>query len=195
MRSGVIVEGHGDVEAAPILLRRLCLQIRPAISVEMAPPYRLARSKLTRPGEVERAVELVARKIGPGEPILVLADADRDCPAGLAVDLLARASRQRGDRSISVVLAKTEFEAWFLAAAPSLAGHRGLPPDLGRPADPEGVRDAKGWLGAQMPHGYSKVLDQPAFAAVMDIEQAVVAPSFSKLFRDVSRMLAGTGAA
>jgi hypothetical protein len=47
---------------------------------------------------------------------------------------------------ISVIMAKLEYEAWFLAAAESLRGKRGLPSDLKITADPEYICDAKGWL-------------------------------------------------
>jgi hypothetical protein len=85
------------------------------------------------------------------------------------------------------VLAKQEFEAWFLASAPSLAGTRGLPNTLTAPADPEGIGDAKGWLGRQMAGGtYSETLDQPAFAAGFDLAIAEQnSDSFQKFMRDI----------
>jgi hypothetical protein len=58
------------------------------------------------------------------------------------------------------------------------------------PTDPEAIRDAKGWLGERMPpHGYSATLDQPAFSALIDLDQATGARSFEKLNREVRRLL------
>lgn len=101
----------------------------------------------------------------------------------------ARATRP--DRAIRVVLAKAEFESWFLAAAATIAGHRGLPLPLVAPADPESIRDAKGWLSARMPAGrsYSETLDQPALTSLFDLAKARQARSFDKLWRDVTSML------
>ncbi len=52
------------------------------------------------------------------------------CPAREAPALLNRARTVRSDMLISVIMAKLEYEAWFLAAAESLRGKRGLPSDL-----------------------------------------------------------------
>jgi len=123
--------------------------------------------------------------------ILVLIDADDDCPARLGPELLRRAQAYRSETPIGVVIAKSEFEAWFLAAARSLAGRRGLTPHLEPPDDPEAIRGAKGWLGRQMVsgHSYSDVIDQPKLAAVFDQYQARSSPSFDKLWRDLERLI------
>jgi hypothetical protein len=188
VKLGVIVEGQGDVAALPILLRRICERLLLVEAVEIVRPHRISRSKLIRADELERAIELVARDSGPGAPILVVADADDDCPAALGPTLLKRA--RRTDRAVAVVLAKRELESWFVAAAVSLRGKRGLPHDLEPPTDPEAIRDAKGWLGERMPaHGYSATLDQPAFSALIDLDQAAGARSFERLNREVRRLL------
>lgn len=93
---------------------------------------------------------------------------------------------------MSVIVAKYEFEAWFLAAAESLSGRRGLAADLVSPDDPESVRDAKGWLTDHMieEYTYSEVLDQPAFAAQMSMRDARRrSDSFDKFYRDILAML------
>lgn len=97
------------------------------------------------------------------------------------------------DRASGVVVCQRELEAWFLAAARSLRGKRGLPVDLEPPSSPEGLRDAKGWLSARMPGGYSETVDQPALAAAMSLEEARATASFDKLWRDLVRILSATG--
>jgi hypothetical protein len=93
---------------------------------------------------------------------------------------------------VRVVLAKFEFEAWFLAAAESLQNFRSLSPAVAAPSDPESIRGAKEWLGASMrgTGGYRETVDQPAFAAKFDLEQARAAPSFDKCYRELTRLLA-----
>lgn len=187
-----IVEGHGEVEAVPLLVRRLAAELRPGCVPTIRPVLRIPRSKLVKEGELERAVELAARKMeGPGA-ILVLLDAEDDCPALLGPQLLRRAATCRPDKNPAVVLAKREFESWFLAAAESLRGRRGLPQDLHAPEQPEEIRGAKEWLERHMPPHvrYSETLDQPAFAALFDLRSARRTDSFMKCCREVARLLA-----
>lgn len=136
-------------------------------------------------------MELSARRLAGQGAILILLDSDDDCPAQLGPELLQRAIVARSDVPIAVVIAKCEFEAWFLSAAESLRGYRGLANDLQSPADPEAVRGAKEWLSNRelSGHRYVPSLDQPALAARFDLETARRADSFDKFYREVVRLL------
>jgi hypothetical protein len=127
--------------------------------------------------------------------VLVLIDADDDlgCVPGPSLLEICRAARP--DRRSRVVIAVREFEAWFLASAASLRGHRGLAQDLAPPADPEAIRDAKGWLTKHNVSGrsYKETLDQPALTATFDIDAALETKSFRKLYRDVAALLEPAG--
>lgn len=187
-----IVEGHGDVEAVPILVRRIVREIAPALTLQIPPPaIRVPRSSIVKPGELERAVQLAALKVRPPGGVLILVDADEDCPAELGPQLLERAKAARSDVPIAVVLAKQEFEAWFLAAAASLRGRQGLADTLEPPADPEGVSGAKEWLRARMVSNrkYSETVDQPELTRRFDMNAARQAPSFDKLCRDIAFLI------
>ena len=190
-----IVEGHGECQAVPILVRRIARTIDPGFVPKVLPPLRVPASKLLRQGEMERSVTLAARKLQGRGGIVVIVDCDRDegCPAKEGPELLKRALAARCDMPIAVILAKKEFEAWFLAAAESLRGKRGLPMDLVPPLEPEAIRGAKEWLGARMPQdrAYSETEDQPVFAEIFDLDAARMAGSFDKCFRDIERMLRG----
>jgi hypothetical protein len=187
-----IVEGHGEVEAVPILIRRIAARVDPSLSIHVRRPLRVPRSQLVRVKELERAVELAARQVGRQGGILVIIDSDDDCPAELGPQLLDRARKTRSDLPIGVVLAKREFEGWFLASAESLRGKRGLPGDLTPPPDPESVRGAKGWMARHMIGGstYSETLDQPALTAIFDLDQAAVrSSSFDKCLREITSLV------
>jgi hypothetical protein len=188
MKVGLIVEGHGEEPSVPILLRRVLLQLEPTLHPNILPPYRVSRGKLVKQEEFERAIEFMARKVGNDGRVLVLLDADDDLPCILGPRLLEWARKCRPDRDTSVVVAKPEYEAWFLVAAASLRGQRGLPADLEPPPVPEGVRDAKGWLNHRMPDGYRETLDQPALTNKFDLGVARRADSFDKFFREVGRL-------
>jgi hypothetical protein len=89
------------------------------------------------------------------------------------------------------VVANREYEAWFIAAANSLAGKSGLPDDLPAHEAPETLRDAKGWFTSRMGPGkrYVETRHQPAFTATFSIAEARSARSFRKLEREVKRLV------
>ncbi len=71
-----IVEGHGEIDAVPILLGRIAEAVAPAADVAILPPIRVDRYGVVKQGELERAVELAARMTGTDGSNLVLLDAD-----------------------------------------------------------------------------------------------------------------------
>jgi hypothetical protein len=188
-----IVEGEGEESALPVLLRRILEEIDPSLAwaVRLYPPIRRHADLLKTRDHLTRVVDLAARQLSRPGAVLVLVDADDACPAELGPRLLGWAQTARSDIPISVIVAKCEFEAWFLAAAESLRGHRGLPESLAPPANPEIVSGAKEWLARQMPPGqpYSPTRHQASFSQVMSLEQARRAPSFEKLCREVHRLV------
>ena len=145
--------------------------------------------------DLENIVTLARRKLGQYDgdrAILILRDADDDCPAQAAPALLARAERVARPIPVSVVFAKSEYESWFLAAAQSLRGGRGIADDATAPDDPEAIRGAKEYLEQRcmLPRAtYSPTVDQPALTGRFSFEEARQAcPSFDKLWRDLERL-------
>ena len=192
---GCIVEGHGDVVAVPVLLRRIGQMIAPHLELRIGRPVRIPRSKIVKPNELERCLELLARQTPSPRAFLVLIDADDDCPKQLGPALLARGRQVRPDVPLAVVLAKHEFEAWFLAAIESLGGHRGLGAPLESVPDPENIRDAKARLTRLMidDRAYAETIDQPAMAQRFDMKRArQFSASFDKCWRDVERLFSTT---
>jgi len=191
-----IVEGHGDVEAVPILLRRLA-QERQLYTIKILKPVRCPRNKFVRGNaidtqELSRAVQLAGKKLATYHPValLLLIDADEACPA-LMGPQLCNAIREVEPRiPLGVVLAKREFEAWLVASISSIAQHEGIAPPAHPPADPETLNDPKGYLGQHIfPDGkYSETVDQPRFSDVFDMHQAEVCSSFRKFRREVDRL-------
>lgn len=191
LRMACIVEGHGEVEAVPILVRRIAAQIDPGMALRIFPALRIPRSRLLKTNGLESAVELAARRVGHTGIVLVLIDSDDDCPAELGPRLKERAVRQRQGLRLGVVLAKREFESWFLTSAASLQGLRSLPDELSPPEKPEEIRGAKEWLTRQMKGSrrYVETMDQPALAARFDLDEARRADSFDKFYREIVTLL------
>lgn len=147
-----IAEGDGEVSALPKVLHRIAAEL--SVPQPRTPaPIRIPRGKITITGGIERAISAAALRVPASGGVLVVLDADDDCPARLGPDLLVRARTVRPDKQIAVVLANREFEAWFLASAPSLAGQHGFAKDFARPAEPESPRDCKGLLTKARPKG------------------------------------------
>ena len=188
---GSIVEGYGEVAAVPVLLRRIQYELDLGFGFDFPRPERVGRAKVVQPGELERAVERLSRRLAAPRAILILIDADKDCPAELGPKLLARAEQARPDIPIGVVLAKFEFEAWFLAAIESLPGWGGLPQDLVPVPDPEAVQGAKEFLRKQAKGSpsYTPTADQAALTALFDMEMARRnSPSFDKCWKKIERL-------
>ena len=175
----------------PILLRRVAEEALPGQYIDVPRPIRVRRQQFIKAGELERAVELAARQTAQTDGILILLDAEADCPKELAEMVLRRAVAVRSDRRIRVVLPKRMYEAWFLAAAASIAGQRDLALSMIPPPDPEGVANPKAWLTDWMPErrSYRETLDQPALTARFDLRAACSSPSFRKLCRDLQSLL------
>jgi hypothetical protein len=188
-----IVEGQGEVQAMPILLRRLVSLINPAVYADVQRPIRQAGTHLLNAGGIETAVELAVRGLREPGIVLIVIDSDDICPKEVAPKLLVRAERSAaGRRPVSVVLAHREFECWFIAAAESIAGCAGLRTDLKSPESPESIRGAKEWLRKNMLscRAYSETIDQPSLANKFDLNAARRAPSFDKMYREVERLCA-----
>lgn len=179
-----IVEGKGEVEAVPRLLRRFHKEVSPPQHLVVNPPIRVkAGSFLNDSKQFQRHLALAALKAKAYQRgiILILLDCEDDCPATLGPELLRRARETRPDVPATIALAYREYETWFLAAAPSLGGIGGLPEELEAPPNPEAIRGAKEWLSKRLPGGYSEVNHQSLFTEAFSFTQAAAVKSFARL--------------
>lgn len=167
-----IVEGHGDVQAVPLLLRRLRDEAA-AWGLEVGRPHRRTRGEIGRRDTLQRAVQVAALEANCAG-ILILCDADDDCPKEAAPRLQAWAEEVSGGVPCRVVLANREYEAWFLASIEELRGIRSVAPDATSHPEPEQPRDAKGELERRMEAGatYSETVDQANLTAHFDLRKA-----------------------
>ena len=188
-----IVEGHGEVRALPRLLRRIAGEASLATPLQINEPIRVRSGSFFNDNQYQgNYVALAAAKVrqAGGGIVLILLDCEDDCPAQLGPQLLQRAQAVTKDVDVIVALAFREYETWFMAAVESLRGVQGLNLQASSPADPEATRDAKGWLGRLMPHGYDPVADQLPFTNRFDLATARREPSFDRLYRKIANVLA-----
>ena len=192
----LIVEGQGDESAVPLLLRRLVHEAG-TWEIEIGRPHRKRRTQLVKKDYLQTAVQVAALRpdcVG----ILVLFDADDDCPKELAPTLEKWAQEVAGGKPCAVVLANREYESWFLASIEGLRGRAGILPEAISHSDPEVPRDAKGELELRMPRNasYSPTVDQAALTAHFDMGLAYRrCRSFRKLVSAFGALAGAAGVA
>ncbi|MBI5211400.1 MAG: DUF4276 family protein [Elusimicrobia bacterium] len=185
-----IVEGHGEVGAVPVLLRRLLAQAQ-CYSVEVGRPILRTQAQFRSKEEVEKAVKLALLQPDCAA-VVILFDGEDDCPKDVAPRVLSWAKGAAGRVPCDVVIAYREYETWFLSSVESLRGKCGISGIAVPPENPEARRDAKGALEEFMPErrAYSETLDQPALSAVFDMGRAHRrSRSFRKLVKAVGEAL------
>ncbi len=198
-----IVEGPTEEQCIKILLSRLWKNVKPVEDTSVLAvlkPLPTKRSSLIKIGDSElpKQIQLAANSLRDAlwQPavdkgfILLMLDAEEDCPATLGPLLLKRAKEARADLDIACVLPKRELENWFKAAAASLGGVCGLPPDLAAAGDAEHGSGGE-WLTSQKRRlgrnsKYTKPDDAVELAKAMDLALCRAnSPSFRKLCREL----------
>jgi len=185
-----IVEGYGEVQAVPVLIRRLLTEAN-CFVVNVGRPIRRSQSQFHSQEGVRVAVKVALRQ-PDCSGILLLLDGEDDCPKELAEDIRGWAFEAAGRVPCDVIVAYREYETWFLAAIESLAGKYGIRNGAAAPADPESRRDSKAALEEFMPdyRAYSETGDQPGMSAEFDMKLAFRRNrSFRKLVTAVGKML------
>jgi hypothetical protein len=190
-----IVEGHGEVAAVPVLLRRLLWDHAQFYGMDVGTPIRQTCSQFRRETEVQRMVRLALLQPDCAA-VLLLFDGEDDCPFELAAKVRGWAQAAAGQTPCEVVIAYREYETWFLASMESLRGRWGIADDAAAPDNPEAKRDAKGALEEFLPsrRGYSPTIDQADMSAVFDMALAHRRNrSFRKLVKTVGDLLNQVG--
>jgi hypothetical protein len=185
-----IVEGHGEVEAAPVLLRRLLAEAN-CQHIGVGHPIRRTQSQLRSKEGIQAGVRLALLQ-PECAAVVILFDGEDNCPKELAASVRAWARAAAAGKPCDIVIAYREYETWFLAALESLRGQYGIPINATAPANPESKRDAKGALEEFMPpdRAYSETGDQPAMSAGFDMSLAHRRNrSFRKLVKAIGDLL------
>jgi hypothetical protein len=200
-----IVEGQTEAGCIERLFQRVWAELLAApVRLQVLPASRGKRDALINPkhpdfrDKIEEAYAKMARRLrhdssGQGL-LLLLLDAETDCPAELAPRLLGAATQARSDAPIACVLAKRMLENWIVAGASTLAGVNGLPDPL--PArDRFEDRSGAAWLESQLrsknkARKYKKTDDAEVFIRAMALQECRAnAPSFDKLCRELEARL------
>lgn len=190
-----IVEGHGEVAAVPCLLRRLFAEAKVSSHVQIGEPIRRKRPEFMSENGVRLMVQ-IARRRRHCSAILILFDADDDCPKNLKESIENWAREEDSRIRCHVVVAVREYEAWFLAALESLRGVSGISHDAVSYPEPESVGGAAEKLRKLMPPNrtYSKPVDQLEMTKKFELAEAYrCCRSFKRMADVVVRLASELG--
>ncbi len=190
-----VVEGHGETQAVPVLLRRLIAEAQ-VYQIGVGRPIRKKQTQLLQEDSLREAVRLARIQDRCGA-ILILFEHEDECPGLLGPKLNGWAQSEAANVPCELVLAHREYEAWFLAGLESLRGKRGIRDDALAPAEPEATRDAKGALEKRMGPGgaYIETVDQAALSQLFDMRAAFSrSRSFQHFVTAFGRLIRAMGA-
>ncbi|MDO7877296.1 DUF4276 family protein [Hymenobacter sp. ASUV-10] len=188
----LLVEGEGDIQAAPILLRRLLHEEYGRYEWQVEPKHTMKVWGLAKlRSRLADFIEHLRGKRCDGA--LILLDLEDQLPCEEAPALAEEIAALRPlPFPVVIVFAYREYEAWLLASLASIAAQSAHFPDgLSYEENPEGKRNAKKELEVRMPAlvKYKEVLHQAEFTKYLDFEQARRAPSFQRLERAMQELL------
>ena len=171
-----VVEGDGDADALPELLARILREKYDRYDVAVL----RGRTKVVKLNGRQNLEKKLDKFLGHAQnkpkcgAILVLVDADEDCPVILARDLTQRCNKIGVRCPVQIVCAYREYEAWFLASLNTIKGRHGIPETAVPSSDAEAVLNPKQWLTDQMPSGqaYKETTHQASFSKLIDLDLA-----------------------
>ncbi len=182
-----VVEGYGDVQAIPHLIRRM-LHERSIYDVRISHPFRAGDF-----WKVRRAFPTLIRQLSKeASATIVLLDNDDGC-AIVKREELAQLIPKDLDTHCELAFLTKEFETLFLADPDTSKRVLGIPDNVEFPSNPEEVRDAKGWLSRHMPQGfgYKETVHQEQLSSQVVLETLRQrSPSFRHLNRCIDRLVA-----
>lgn len=188
-----IVEGHGEENAVPGLIRRILWDRLGRYDI---PLIRTIRAN-GKPDLVKR-LEIHLRRAAVRSPdaILVLVDADDECPVEAVGSLVDRASALNLRVPVAVVCAKSEYETWFICSLSEDTGERirerlEIASSVNVPEGAENIRGAKEWLRGRG-RGYSETEDQEPLTYHIDMDLTHSrSRSFRRLCHAVEELVVG----
>ncbi len=183
-----IVEGHGEIPAVPILIRKI-LAAQEIHDVQPLPAWRHGEY----PSVTKKFDNIFLAAIKENSPILWVMDFDSKefaCPVEEAQRLLARAEELRPGWPIKIAFLVKEYETLFLIDETAT---RKVFPDIPAkksfPEHPENIRGAKEWLSIARPSpgsAYKETVHQAKITAHLNLDLLRTrSPDFAHLERAV----------
>ena len=150
-----VVEGDGDASALPELLNRIISTKFNRYDIVVAE----GKSKVVKANGLDKLKNKLEKFLlhAQNKPkcaaILILVDADTECPVTLAQQFSQRCEQIGTRCPIQVVCAYRTYESWFLASLDTIRGNHGIASTAILSCDAEEIPNPKQWLTHQMPDG------------------------------------------
>ena len=192
-----VVEGDGDAAALPELLVRILQNKYNRYDVFVAQGKTRVVKANGRPNlekKLDKFLGHAQNKPGCGA-ILILVDADVDCPVDLAMQLSQRCDEIGTRCPVQIVCARRSYESWFLASLNSVKDWHGISSTSTLSSCAEDVPDPKRWISDQMPRGqaYKETIHQAPLSRLIDLDLAHRnSRSFRRLCHALEQLLATT---
>jgi hypothetical protein len=161
----LIVEGHGELRAGPLLVRRILEEHGEyGWTIDVQRRHDLAHLRGRGWGNFERYLKTA---YGSGAPILWMLDCDDACVKDILGEFVTKANDIGIRQPLAFAFWEKEFEVIFLYEAALLGRRFGLSGTLELPERPASVRGAKEWISALLPKGrsYKETIDQEKLTA------------------------------
>lgn len=167
----VIVEGDGEVKAAPHLVRRVLTEVCGHFDRQIETHRRKGIDHL-RANDWANLKRYLAAAYLENMPVLWMLDCDDDCAVKVVNELHAQAKALGIQQPLAFCLWVREYETMFLYDHQNVALKLGIP-EFAAPQVPEDRRGAKELLSAAMPRGraYKERIDQLPLTAVVDLNR------------------------
>ena len=191
-----VVEGPGDTAALPQLLGRILSQMYDRPDVMVAQGKTRVVTAQNRSNLEKYLEKFLGHALNKPDcaAILVLVDADDDCPVTVSQQLTQRCEQIGTTVPIQVVYAHREYESWFLASLDTIRGRHGIPETATLAGGVEAVANPKNWLSNRMPTGqaYKETTHQASFSSAIDLDLARQnSRSFRRLCHALEQLLEG----
>ena len=168
----IIVEGEGDIDAAPLLCRRILGELHGAYDWTFVTHRRGSVANL-RANSCTHFKRFLQAGYKEGMPILWMLDNDEnDCARSLVSEFYEHVNSVGVQQPLAFCLWTREYETMFLYD-PEYVATKLVIQELIIPDSPENRRGAKELLSKQMPHGqgYKERVNQPSLTAGISLEK------------------------
>lgn len=191
---GLVIEGHGENGAVQALVKKLLKRDKVYGLRVDTDAYRMSADQMTNDKKMSKVMATM-RTRGAGA-VLIVRDADDECPVTLASSIIAAATRVAPDIPVEVVIADREYETWLLSSVETLRPFPTILDSVEWDADWERKRDAKGELTRLMSKGnsYKPTTNQKSFTELLDLELVETrSRSFRKMVKAFRSLSAASG--
>lgn len=188
-RVSVIVEGHGEEVAVPILFKKIFQHLGLSDVAFTDRPIRSTKGNLTS-GNAQffQHLRMASNQVrSSGGVVVIIVDADENCPKELS-DLVKNHTEALHGVPILFCAIVRAYESWILSSWSTVSSHQYIDEKSPIP-DSIGSKNPKVVLQSRMSRRYAEREQQEEFTRLIDVNLARANPSFDRLVRRLEEIL------